>query len=159
MLRSNLSITISIAELVERLSDGESVDVLRLLQHELGVSKLNTMVNQLIIQVQSTQRLTNQSLTKIEKTIKDKYCQPSSNNVVSVCVTQQKTKTPAANNCNIVFPLLRLPDDLILNTSLFLNEKDIFQFEQCCSVFYKMINYTSYLAKCNNFKEFTMKSD
>ena len=56
----------------------------------------------------------------------------------------------------ILFPLLRLPIDIIKNTSLFLNEEDIFSFEQCCCLFYQMINNLSYLKQSNNFKTFTL---
>ena len=57
----------------------------------------------------------------------------------------------------IIFPLLRLPMDIIKNNvSFFLNEKDIFEFEQCCRLFYQMINISSYLKQSHNFKTFTI---
>lgn len=52
--------------------------------------------------------------------------------------------------------LLRLPNDLIIETASFLNEKEIFIIERCCRLLYKMINNTSYLKKSNNFKTFTL---
>ena len=58
------------------------------------------------------------------------------------------------NKKNTTFPLDRLPVDLISKTSMYLKEKDIFRFEQCCRLFYKMVNNSSYLSKCNNFKKF-----
>ena len=146
MSRSTLSIKISLSELVERLNDDGCVNVIRLLQNELGHDTLNTMVNKIIMQL--TQNLSNESLIKIEKTIKDKYSQHFTQN------TLPTTKKNNVSADTVLFPLLRLPNDLILKTSLFLHEKDIFPFEQCCRLFYKMINNTSYLTQCNNFKEF-----
>ena len=46
--------------------------------------------------------------------------------------------------------------DIIKNTSLFLNEKEIISFEKCCRLFYQMINNLSYLKQSNNFKTFTI---
>ena len=145
MFRSRLSIRISISELVETLSENECVNVIRLLQHELGYTSLNTMVNKIMFQL--TQTVTNESLINMEQTIKDtSSAHPTPNPIIS-----------AINNTsqdNVLFPLHRLPNDLILKTSLFLNDKDIFKFEQCCRLFYKMTNNTSYLTHCHNFKEF-----
>ena len=149
MLRSTLSVKISIAQLVETLNDDECIDVIRLLQHEDGDITLNTIVNRMIIQ--STERLSNESLIKIENTIKDKYSQHSKRNTVS-----STTKNNAITTHSVLFPLHRLPNDLLSKTPLFLNETDIFQFEQCCRMFYKMINNTSYLSQCNVFKHFVM---
>ena len=63
------------------------------------------------------------------------------------------------NNKHIKFPLLCLPIDLITQTSLYLNEKDIFEFECCCRLFYQMINNKSYLNLSNNFKTFTITNE
>ena len=148
MSRSTLSIRISIAQLVEKLTDDDCLSVIRLLQNELGVSTLNAMVNHVITNF--AQSLTDESLIRIQETITDIYSSSSENN--KIC-TSKNNKTASDT---ILFPLRGLPDDLIIKTSLFLNEKDILQFEQCCRLFYKMINNKSYLAKCNNFKEFTL---
>ena len=48
--------------------------------------------------------------------------------------------------------LLRLPIDLITKTAAFLNEKDVYNFEQGCHLFYQIINNSSYLKQSNNFK-------
>ena len=55
-----------------------------------------------------------------------------------------------------LFPFLQLPIDLVTETSLYLNEDDIFQFEQCCRLFYTMINNTTYLKQSNTFNTFTI---
>ena len=70
--------------------------------------------------------------------------------------TKCMIKNDETENEKIEFPLLRLPIDLIAQTSLYLNEKDIFQFE-CCRLFYQMINNTSYLNTSKNFKTFTIE--
>lgn len=54
---------------------------------------------------------------------------------------------------NVLFPIFRLPNDLIVEVSFFLNEKDSIKFEQCCRLLYKMINNTRYLEQSNNFKK------
>ena len=152
MFRSNLALKISIGELVERLNDDACVDVIKLVQHELGHDSLNALVKKIIIQF--TQTLPNESLAKIEKKIRDKYSQHSTSSAVPAI--QSNINNTAAVDYDVIFPLLKLSDDLISKTSLFLNKKDIFQFEQCCRLFYQMINNTSYIKQpmCNNFKTF-----
>ena len=87
--------------------------------------------------------------------INDKMKQLLNQESQSNCESSPRNDTTQNNaNDNILFPLLRLPIDLITKTSFFLNENDIFQFQQCCRLFYKMINNTSYLHKSNNFKTF-----
>ena len=149
MSRSSLSVKFSISDLVERLNDDECIEVIRLLQHEIGHKALKSIVN---IIIQCALSLSNKSLINIENTIKDKYCARFTNRAVSASKRNNDTTVPS----NVLFSLHELPNDLILTTSLFLNEKDIFQFEQCCRLFYKMINHTSYLSQCNNFKHFVI---
>ena len=52
--------------------------------------------------------------------------------------------------------IVKLPVDIIQNVSLYINEKDIFIFERCCRLFYQIINNSSYLRQCNDFKEFRL---
>ena len=75
--------------------------------------------------------------------------QPSKRNICQTLLiaTQKEEKEQ-------LFPLLRLPIDLIKNTSLYLNEDDICQFEKCCRLFYTTINNTIYLKESNNFQTF-----
>ena len=65
-------------------------------------------------------------------------------------------KSSTYQHVGVIFPLQRVPIDLIATASLYLNEKDIFNFEQCCRLFYNVINNTSYLSKCNNLKTFSI---
>ena len=81
--------------------------------------------------MQFAQGLTHESVIKIEKTIKDKYNHPFTVKKAEITNHNKTTKQ------SVLFPLFRLPNDLIEATSLFLNEKDIFQFEQCCRYFIK----------------------
>ena len=69
---------------------------------------------------------------------------------------QDESKISKHVEWELLFPLHRLPIDLISKTSLYLNEKDILSFECCCRSFYQMINNTSYLNLSNNFKKFTI---
>ena len=151
MSRSALSIKISVCELVESLNDDGCVDVIRSLQNELGHGTFITIIRMIIIQ--HTQGLSKQSLIKIEKMIKDRYFQHSTSNIASATNIHNTLKN------SVLFPLDRLPNDLVFKTSLFFDEQDIFQFEQCCRFFYKMINNTSYLSQCNNFKEFIITKE
>ena len=80
---------------------------------------------------------------EITQTLSNKSDSQSHNN---------KSITNMNNLKHIKFPLLRLPIDLMTQTSLYLNETDIFNFERCCRLFYQMINNTSYLNLSNNFK-------
>ena len=76
--------------------------------------------------------------------------------ILFTIVNNQKKVKKQHKTTGIKFPLLRLPVDLIKKTSFYLNEKDIFQFECCCRLFYQMINDTSYLNLSNNFKSFNI---
>ena len=105
------------------------------------------MVNQIISQF--TNRLTSKFFSIIENTIEDNYCQHV-HSTINTTISTSNCK----NNNDILFPLFRLPIDLISKTSLFLNKQDILKFEQCCRSFYKMINKTSYLTQSNTFKHF-----
>lgn len=51
----------------------------------------------------------------------------------------------------LIFPLLKLPVDLIIHTSLFLNDKTIIVFERCCRCLYQLTNNTLFISK-SNFK-------
>lgn len=53
----------------------------------------------------------------------------------------------------LVFPLLKLPVDLINRICLFLCEKTIGTFEFCCRYFYQLTNTASFISKSGNFKE------
>ena len=93
---------------------------------------------------------TTKSLAKIEKEIEKKLAISG--------VSKVSCDTTTHRNDKILFPLFALPTDLIISTSFFLNEKDIFHFEQCCRLFYQIVNNLSYLDQSNNFKTFLLTS-
>ena len=98
--------------------------------------------------VESLQHINNE-MTQIS--CNNKYVQIKQSRDIS-----EKCASINCNHENILFPLFRLPIDIIKNTSLFLNENDIFSFEKCCRLFYQMINNLSYLKKTKNFKTFEL---
>ena len=149
MTSSSLSVKICIAESVEQLSEEECVNVLRLIQNELGHSTLNKTVTHMILKLK--ENLTKDSLNRIANKIKTTL-----NKKIAMATSKDSNKYGNGDKKDLLFALSRLPIDLLTKTSLFLNEKDIFQFERCCRLFYKMINNTSYLSKCNNFNTFTI---
>ena len=67
-------------------------------------------------------------------------------------------ETTVPNKNSIIFPLSRLPTDIIHKTSLYLNDEDILKYEKCCRLFYTMINNLLYLKQSNNFKTFEINS-
>ena len=144
--KSLLCHKISLCESIEQLNDEQCFDVMRLMQKELGYDKLNQVLMKVLFS--STQSWSIESLQRIEKEI-------SSN--MSNCALSNKAQNAKKDNelqnenKQLLFPLLQLPIDLINNISLFLNEWDISssQFEQCCRLFYRMINNLSYLSKSN----------
>ena len=73
MSRSTLSIELSSAQLVERLNDDDCMKVIRLIQNEIGASTLNKMVTHIILRLTQSLSLSDKSLIKLEKTIKETY--------------------------------------------------------------------------------------
>ena len=142
MSRSSLGVKICISQLIEGLNDDDCLDVIMLIQHELGHRSVRKIVTRIIMQC--IKNLKHQSFIKIQQKIRQKYHATSSTNNNSIA------------GDHVLFPLHLLPHDLVWTTSLFLNETDILKFEQCCRFFYTMINNTSYLRQCNNFKQFTI---
>ena len=132
---------------VEKLNDDGCLQVIRLLQHSQKYQNLNQLLVNIILKM--TENMNIESLQLINNEMKYVQSQQSVNN-----------KLKNGKNCdkNVIFPLIRLPIDLIAKTSLFLNEKDIFNFEKCCRLFYKMVNNLSYLKQSNNFKQFKLNN-
>lgn len=148
MSRSSLSLKISFVELVETLSDDGCVEVIRLLQKELGSHTLNKAIIQIFMQCGN---LTDDCVTRMTKKIKENYSQHPRKVKTAPAIKDNKH-----NRKDVIFPLFSLPIDLITTTSIFLDETDILKFEQCCRLFYKMVNNTLYLTKCYNFKRFSI---
>ena len=149
MLNSDLCERIELCKSIEKLNKDGCWEVIRLMSNIT-----NNSVNRFLISIvlNSNGILCNNHLQTFGKELQhlissnSQYIQqPSEGNI---CQTTQKEEKDQ------LFPLLRLPIDLIKNTSLYLHEEDIFQFEQCCRLFYKMISNTTYLNESNNFKAF-----
>ena len=117
----------------------------------LGYITINQLLIKMIITTENT--FSRQSLTKIEQNI---------NSMIenrSIQSPPLSISTKINNNKTKLFPLLELPNDVISATALFLNEKDIFNFERCCRLFYQLIDNSSYLNKCNNYKTFEITNE
>ena len=155
MCDSRLCKRISLSESLEQLnhqnelSERTCIDVIRLLQTHLGHGNGNMFLVEIIMKM--THNCPIETLDNIQKDITDMVDKASGNKGLV-----KSTKATKHNNDrkDTTFPLLRLPIDIKKKTSLFLNEKDIFNYEKCCRLFYKMINNNNYLNKTNNFKRF-----
>ena len=152
--------------LVEGLNDDNYLAVLQLLAKELGFTTLNKFLVQIFVEL--TKSASIKCLADINNSIQSHFSisTSNSNSIPNISTKQSQNKniqshptTAQITEKDTVFPLLRLPTDIVKNTSFFLNEKDIFVFEQCCSLFYQMINNTSYLKQTENFKTFTINND
>ena len=155
MTKSQLCQRIELCGSIQALNKDGCCEAIRLLCDILG----NNSWKQLLSVIISNKNiLSHDDLQKFEKEV---YQLLSSN---SLYVIQQESTTTIdetlqkeeKRKASLIFPLPRLPIDLITKISLFLNEKDIFQFEQCCRLFYTMINNTRYLKQSNNFNKFTI---
>ena len=152
MSESHLSQKISLCQYIETLNDDGCLQVIRLLQHYQKYKHLNQFLIKVLMQ--TTDQMDVESLQQMHNEIKQMSC---NNKYVqmrqSPCVKSKNSeKSPTIDHDNIIFPLFRLPIDMIQNASLFLNENDIFHFEKCCRSFYKMINNSTYLKQTKNFK-------
>ena len=153
MAASMLCHQVTICKLIDTLDEDKCLDVLRLLRDELQCNSLNRLLIKLIFRAQDA--LSVNSLNRIETSIQQIIAKDTKPKL------QTRTEIKDSNSINsnmelnaAIFPFHRLPIDLVTHTSFFLNERDIFRFEQCCRMFYETINNTSYLNKCNNFKTF-----
>ena len=147
MSQSRLSYKISLCQSIEKLNDSGCFEVIRLLQHKSGCQDLNCFVTTVIMQM--TQTMDVEWLTQMDNTVKEMISNDNYTKSKKLC-SNDVAKSNTSET--IIFPLLQLPRDILHNTSLYLNEKDIFIFEKCCRLFYKMINKLSYLKQSNNFK-------
>ena len=152
MSKSVLSERIDVCSSISRLNKDGCLDVIRLLPNILGLDDLNQFITKIFMDYGNNWGI-NQIIhfgDKIKQTLNDEnYSQSHKNNACANKNIEQ----------NIQFPLLRLPIDLITQISFYLNEDGIFKFEQCCRLFYQMINNTSYLNLSNNFKTFKIKNE
>ena len=157
MSESCLSQKMSLCRCIETLNDDGCFKVIRLLQHSRKYKDLNQFL--IRIAMATTNKMNVESLQHITNEIKQISCNTEYIQVQGpVDNNNDKSKNSDHENTTNIFPLFRLPVDIIKNTSLFLNEKDIFKFEKCCRLFYQMINNVSYLKQTKNFKMFTINN-
>ena len=160
MSKSRLSHKFSLRELTGQISEEACINVIRSTYHEFGCNTLNALLNKMIMHF--TDHTTTDSLIKIEHMIND-MIQNSTNKSTTVDLNKNKNKTGTEKsqykNNNPSLSLLRLPIDLLFKTSLYLNEQDIYNFETCCHLFYKMVNNSSYVNQSNTFKTFIIDAD
>ena len=154
MSKSVLSRRIDICNSISKLNEDGCLDVIRLIQNVMRLDDLNELTTKTFMDYSNDCKI--DQIIQFDNEIKQRvsnrrYCHSDSQ-------SHKKKTIPNINN-NIKFPLLRLPIDLITQTSLYLNEKDIFKFECCCRLFYQMINNASYLSLSNNFKTFEITND
>ena len=145
MSRSILSHKLCLTDLVQQLTETQCVDVIRLICDALQFKDLNELLINIIHKL--TNNTTKSGFMEIENVIKDLLNSHNNdnNNTKNDKTVKGKTKNDKTN-------LFRLPIDLLNKTSLFLDETDVFHFEQCCKLFYQIINNASHLKQSNNFK-------
>ena len=159
MSKSCLSRKIDICNSISKLSKDGCFEVIRLLGDAAIVSGNSIKLHQLTTKMfmDCSNNWTSDQIIEFENKIKQTLSYENGNHCHSQSTSQQnnyKSIKLANTNKDIQFPLFRLPIDLITHSSFYLNEKDILNFEQCCRLFYQMINNTSYLKLSNNFKRF-----
>ena len=148
--KSRLSHRFELCEMVKQLDNDGCISV-RPIYHELGYSSLNTLLLNMILHL--TDNVPNDSLIKMK-------------NIMNDIITAKSIHNNNYNNENDkqiiqaqhVSKLLRLPIDLISNLSLFLKEKDIFNFGKCCKIFYHIVNNSSFINQSKTFKTFRLTS-
>ena len=160
MSQSRLSYIVSLCQSIEKLNDNGCFQVIRLLQSPSGCHTMNHLVKQIMMNITKTMNveLLQEMDNKVQKMVgNEKY---NINNSMDHHTDDDAITIGFSNNKiykkTTIFPLFRLPKDIIHNTSLYLDEKDVFNFEICCRSFYKMINNLLYLKQSNNFKTFTL---
>ena len=150
MSKSRLSHKLALCDLIDQLDDKACINVIRSIHDELDCDNLNMLLCKIILEC--TSKTTTDSLVKIENVIKDNVANMDDNNVDNSrnnCKNFKKLKEKHSS-------MLQLPIDLICKTSLFLNENDVFSFEQSCRLFYQIVNNSSYVNESNTFKSFKL---
>ena len=157
MSRSRLSHQLLLCELIQQLDETACVDVIRSIHDGLGLENLRELLLKIVLNLTNT--ITTDSFITIENTIKtiistSKGSEDVDKHKIDTNNNKSKNKTNFKNITNNNTTLLKLPIDLICKSSLFLNQQDIFNFEQCCHLFYQIVNHSSYINQSNAFKTF-----
>ena len=152
MAKSRLSCKLFICDLIQQLDETSCLDVIRSISTDLGCDNLNALLTKIILTLCET--TTSDTLINITNTIKRIMINLNNNKTNNV--EQHNNKNHKTNNTKKHSTLNRLPFDLIAKTSLFLNDKDVYNFEQCCRLFYQVINNLSFANQSNAFKTFNL---
>ena len=109
---------------VATLTDAACMEVIRLFQHENGYNNLNQLLLQIILIILkiAQQNMHVESLERMNNGVKQITQMDNDSG-------KNSAKDISTSDDITLFPLFRLPVDIIKNTSLFLNENDIFHFE------------------------------
>ena len=150
MAKSRLSHKVLLCNLLEELDEPALLDVVPLISHDLGFENLNSLLIKVLMKWCDT--ITIDSMIKMENIIRDTIKMHNSK-ASNDCEKEKDNKSRLKRKRG---KLLRMPTDLIIKTSIFLNETDIFNFEQCCRLFYQITNNLPYLNQSNNFKIFDL---
>ena len=145
--QSRLCSKITLCEYLESCNEEQTYEVVDWIKEEVHCSTLNELLIKIVID--SKELLSNDALINLSNRAKN---DKNINNNKTLTKTNKKNKT----NKNDHFPLLKLPIDLISTTALFLNKHNLFCFERCNRMCYTMVNNSSFLNKCRNFKKFRL---
>ena len=158
MSKSLVNLKITLLESIEKLNDSELIEVLDILQHEFGCKNLNELIRKIIMHTTGSICWDPDvnCLENFVQSINDIIAKRPKNTIINhteQCSKNSKIETTRSDH-NMIIPSIAttLHQDLIMAISLFLNEKDIFNFEQCCRIFYQTVNCSSYLIQCKNYK-------
>ena len=154
MAKSVLSGRIEVCKAIPKLNKAGCCDVIRLLQNFTELNDLNQLTIKIFMDCSNNWTI--DQITPFENEITQTL---SNKNYYHSHSQSHKHKSISNTGKDVEFPLLRLPTDLITQISFYLNEQDIFEFEQCCRLFYQMINNTSYLNLSKNFQDFFINSE
>ena len=129
--------------LIEKLNEAECSNLPSLLVDELGCLSLNDLWIKIMIHLQDmlTSNCIESIEIKLKQMVENRPKSQSQSQSQSPGTHKRKDTHTNKHNKEILFPLSRMPIDLLKNTSFFLNEKDIFYFERCCRLFYQMIKH------------------
>ena len=161
-MESRLSYKTRICEFVGSISEEKSLEVLEWIKEELECHDLNQLIIKILMK--SKQLFTNDNLEHLSKKISEDsnssdHTPIYNKNFRHTTDNRNKNVSPSTSDKQIVFPLFKLPIDLITNTLLFLNEKQLLLIERCNRILYRMINNYLFLKKCRNFKNFQLDDD
>ena len=154
MLQSNLYRRIALYESLEKLNKDGLLEAMRLYPNVLGRSqsrqvKRSTSIKSIFL---DSDKMTNVELENYQNSIQNNLVCNNKYNVTVPITNQEQQVTQTLKNGSHE----QLPNDLLMKIAICLNKRDIFMFEQCCRLFYKIVNNTSFLNQCYNYDTFVL---